>query len=508
MKLNWFSKNTLLQIALITVAGILAFSNIFDNEFLIDDKTFISEWEASQKFEIVKLVKGDVPGVHEGVYRPIRSILYSVYYQIWQDNPFGYHLHSLVVHLISTLFVYLVVTKILKNSFAGFIAALLFGLHPIHTESITYIAASMEMTGAAFFFASFYFYLKGKGKSTFYFLSVLFAFLAFFTYEMTLTLPVLIVLYESILGKRELSRKEGIKNYVPYFVLAGFYFIVRFLIGVGIDRGDYLGYSFYQTQLAMVKVWVKYIWLLINPTQISYIHNIEDGFESFMTYHSNIQSILSQSIFDLDILASIGVLAGLLFITIKFWKKQPIISFSILWFFISLLPVAYIFPQGIAIAEKYLYISSFGFILLVTYLIFNQFSKPKFSNFKFKIIVAVLITTSYGYLTYQRNLDWHDPITFWNKVVKQHPQSALGHYTLGVFYSQADEEQKAEEHYLKSVQADNRFTESYYNLGNLYARQGITEKALEYYQKTLFVDPNFEPAKIQNQKILENEEAD
>lgn len=495
--MNQVIQNNKLQLLVIFLATFIVFSNIFQNEFLLDDETFIKNWETSQNFEITKLLTGNLPEVHKGVYRPIRSLLYSIYYQIWQDNDFGYHLHSLFVHLVSTILVFLIIARILKDSFVGFIAGVLFGLHPIHTEAITYIAASMEITGATFFFASFYFYLKGKNKSSFYLLSILFAGLAFFTYEMTLTLPVLIILYEFLLGKRELSREKRIKNYIPYFILAVFYFLVRFTIGVGISRGDYLGYSFYHTQLAMMKVWVKYIWLLINPTQISYIHNIEESFESFMTHHSRLQSILSQSIFDLDIMASILILLGLVFTVVKFWKKQPVLSFAILWFFISLVPVAYIFPQGIALAEKYLYIASFGFVLLLGYFFIrlqDWLPAKKPLRTELLLLTFVLIALIYGYLTYQRNQDWHDPITFWSKVVKQHPKSALGYYTLGVFYTQNGRIDQAERAYKKTIKLDPLFYEAYHNLANIYEGSGREVLAYDYYKQALGVKPDFIPS--------------
>lgn len=501
-------QNSKLQILLITFLTLLAFSDILQNGFLIDDEMFIKDWsQAHSLSNLPDLLQGNVPDIHKGVYRPIRSVLYAVYWQLWGANPVGYHLHSIAVHLVVTLLVFLIIRRILRSEIAAFAGGLLFGLHPVHTEAITYISASMEVTGAVFFFAAFYFYIRlrqEKSPPMFYVLcSMFFSFLAFFTYEMTLTLPVLLLLYEVIINYQSKIKNliHNSKFLIPYFVLAILYFIVRFAAGTGISRGEYLGYSFYHTQLTMVKVYVKYLWLLVNPTQISYIHELASGFESFMTHHSNIYSILSQSIFDLDILASIGILAGLVFIAFKFWKKQTIISFSILWFFISLLPVSYLFPQGIAIADKYLYIPSFGFVLVLAYLISKFQLRGQTWTSKFQILIIVAIAVSYGYLTFQRNRDWHDPITFWTRVVSQHPRSALGYYSLGVYYSEIEEQEQAEEAYKKTIEIQPNFWEAHQNLANIYKNQGDLRSAYEHYQQVLTYNQEFLPAQ-ENIKMI------
>src|SRR3989344_4963315 len=85
-----------------------------------------------------------------------------------------------------------------------------------------------------------------------------------------------------------------------------------------------------------------------------------------MSPYSYFQSILSKSIFDLNILGGLGVLGILGGLGIIIRKRFPIISFSIFWFFICLLPVSYIIPVGPALSERYLYLASFSFCLLLS----------------------------------------------------------------------------------------------------------------------------------------------
>jgi hypothetical protein len=129
-------------------------------------------------------------------------------------------------------------------------------------------------------------------------------------------------------------------------------------MGVGLARGEYLAYSPYHTFLTMIKMVVKYIWLLIWPVTLSHNHTVVPGFEAFMTQYSDQAAILRQSILDPEILLGIGVIGVIGGIGWKMRGRNPLIAFGIGWFFISLLPVLYIFPQGTAIAEKYLYLAS------------------------------------------------------------------------------------------------------------------------------------------------------
>lgn len=442
------------QLVLIIVIVLTAYSNIFDNQLIIDDQYFIQEWPLTRSFtNIGTLLTGANPESQPGVYRPIRSILYLVYYQLWGTNSIGYHFHSLFVHLISTILVYFIVKSLISNSsWLPFTASLLFGLHPIHTESITYIAASMEMTGVVFFLSAFFLYLKNKRNWT-----VFFGLLSFFTYEMTLTLPLLLGLYELTLGKKNWKR------ILPVALTATSYFFIRIgILGISLARGNYLAYSFYHTQLTMIKMWVKYLWLLVWPVNLSHNQTIVPGFESFMTPYSNLKAILSQTPLDLPILLSISIIFGLIFIAIKQKSKYPWLTFTIGWFFISLLPVAYFLPQGTAFAEKYLYITSFSFVLLLSFGLENL-KKWK----KLWIVATVLIAVFYAGRTYMRNQNWQSTQTLWEYEAQIHPQSELAYYNLGIVYTQKGEKSKAITAYEKALQLKPEFWQAKHNLENL-----------------------------------------
>jgi protein O-mannosyl-transferase len=225
-----------IYLSILLFLTVLVYLNIFENEFTWDDKSFIVEWQEIKSFEnFGKFLQGIVPVGHSGVYRPVRTIFYAISYGIWGLNPFGYHLQSLLIHLSATILIFYISCHIVKNNKIAFLASLIFGVHPIHTESITVMTSSFDTLGIVFFLASFYTYILYEDNKNILIISLFFAALAFFTYELTLTLPLLFILYDFCIRKN-LKKKP----YLWYFSILIFYFIVRQSILQKIGRENYL----------------------------------------------------------------------------------------------------------------------------------------------------------------------------------------------------------------------------------------------------------------------------
>lgn len=527
-----FIKNKSIHLLVITFLTTLAYINIFQNQFVIDDKVFILKWQQIRSFvNIGNLIAGAVPPGHEGVYRPLRSLLYAIYYQLFDANVFFYHLHSLTVHILSTILVYLIVEKLTAKKLLAFITSLLFGLHPIHTETITYVAASMDATGIVFFLTSFYLYamagkisskLKGKTEKSqfevrnfkifnfgpqflslnFKFLiliSFLFALLAFFTYEMTLTLPFLLILHDFVFTKdpkKDLLKQSG--HYLPYLLGSAIYLLIRFfLLNIG-ARGPYLANSGYLTFLTMPKVFLKYLSLTLWPLHQANNHIISPGIEAFVYRGYRTTAIRAQSLADLPILASFFLIFILLLFAFRVRKKLPIISFGILWFFISLLPVSEIIPQGSMLNEKFLYLPSFGLILIIAYLLQALFNKSLFTPQRFSgnhqrsmaLLTITVITVSFFFLTHRRNQDWRNEITLWSKDVALYPDdNAYAYFALGNAYREKGMLKKAAANYQKAFTINPHFAVAKASLAKIYQDSGQTEQAVINYKEAIEIDP-------------------
>lgn len=478
-------KNQKIQLLLILIITSLTYINIFQNGFVWDDNEFILEWDDIKSFDIVHFFKGATPAGHPGVYRPMRSVFYSLGYKLWGLSLAGNHALSVITHLICTMLVYLIANEIAKNKFTAFLCSLLFGIHPVHTESITYMTASFDTIGVVLFLASFYLYLKGSRFN--FILSSLFALLAFFTYEMTLVLPLLIVFHDICFKRiKKDILFDRVKKYSIYVIAALFYASIRFfIIHIG-SRADYLADSFYLTMLTMSKAFVRYVLLVIYPVNLTINHTISNGILSIIHPDVSKEAILAQSIFDFDIVLSLIILLILFLVILVSLKKHPLLSFCIGWFFISLLPVSNIIPQTFILAERYLYIASFGFCLILSSMIYKMYNSKRLRIVS--ILTFVLITIFLSALTISRNKDWKGPLTFWSKTVGQAPGSVLALNNLGKAYFDKGEFSLADEQYKKALDINPMHANSYNRLGMSYASQGDLDLAVANIKKALSID--------------------
>ena len=352
-----FDKNTI-AIVLIVLLSLISYINVFDNEFVWDDHIFILDNTDIKSFSnIPYFFKEDV----DGLYRPLRSLHYTIAYSIFKKNEFGYHFNSVFFHTLISVLVFFIIKNIVKKKGVALVAALIFAAHPIHTGRVTNMTAGFDLLGIFLFLLSFYFYIlfsKNNIKKYSIF-SLLFFILALFSSEEAITLPLLIILYEFSFNKKfdkkiikNIINKNLLKKYLPFFIVALFYIFLRFFVlEISGRTEEYLAGSFYMMMLTMTKVYVKYIILLLFPINLTLFQEVP----------------IAKGFFDLGVLISLLILAVIFVYTIKNYRKKDVF-FSVFWFFIALLPMSNIIPIQIFMAERYLYVPSIGFSLLLSYI--------------------------------------------------------------------------------------------------------------------------------------------
>ena len=300
-----FFENKWIIIGLIVIVAVLPYLNIFSNQFAYDDKDFFLNWQGIKSIDIGSFFAGDAPMYFHHAYRPIRGVLQSVVYQFSGTNPFGYHVFAIVIHLLNVILIYLISKKIL-NKTIGLISAVIFAVLPIHTMSVTFMAASFNTAGILFLLISFYLYIlfqESKDKKYFYY-SLVLALIAFFTYELTLILFLLIILYDLCFKK---VTKAQIKYYISYFLGAVLFLIIRFYILKDIYREQFLTeIGFFSRMRTMSQAVIKYIYLTIFNFPLSVHYDTE----------------ISQS-FNLQVIFSFLIIIGLLGLAFWLYQKKP-----------------------------------------------------------------------------------------------------------------------------------------------------------------------------------------
>ena len=485
---NFMNKNkTIIPIILIILLSLVSYFNVFKNEFVWDDHVFILDNQDIRSFSNLPLFfKQDT----DGLYRPLRSLHYTFIYAMAGKNEFLYHFNSIFLHTIISILVFLIIYEIVNRRNIALISALIFAVHPIHTGRVTNITAGFDLLGIFFMLLSFYFYIKFSNnikdssnkinvlKNKYLLSSLLIYLLAVFSSEEAIVLPLIIILYEFCFNRESFNKKlikNNIKKYIPFFVVALFFIIVRFII-VGF-RGrieEYLAGNFFLTMLTMLKVYVYYIYLLIVPINLTLFHEISPAV----------------SLFDFKVLFSVLILITIFFFTLRY-NKNRILFFSVFWFFIALIPFSNILPLQVFMAERYLYVPSIAFSLLLSYLLITLFNyKFKSKNIiKYSVVVFIILLLSfYVFSTVKRNNEWRDNLTLWSKTVASNPNNSRAHDNLGFTYERAGDTEKALVEFEKSVKLQPDNFRALANLGVAYAKLGLYNKSIKTLEKSIKIN--------------------
>jgi len=364
----------------------------------------------------------------------------------------------------------------------SFISSLFFASHPLHTARVTNMTAAFDIYGILFMLLSFFFYIifSQKNKKKYYYLSIISYLLALFSSEEAITMILILFLYD-ISFNYKINRntfKLLFKKYIPYIIISVFYLIVRFSVLQQVGRtGTYFKESFLITQLTTVKVFANYIFLLFLPVNI--------------TTHRNIEFVAS--VLDPYFLISLSFILLGIFFFIKSYQRSKIIFFSIGFFFITLLPFANIFPQVTIMADRYLYLPSYGFVLFLTIMILGLGRLNVLKKYS-KIIIVILIIailSSYTFLTIQRNTEFKNNLTLYSRTIeKNQGQGTMAHAALAEYYLKIGDYANAINYSLRAIELQPNNFYAYKNLGRISAELKNYSLAIYYYKKSLEIKPD------------------
>jgi tetratricopeptide (TPR) repeat protein len=422
-------------------------------------------------------------GIENIPYRPLRGISFTIDYQFTGLNPAGYHISNIIFHVLTTLLVYWIIAVLTRKPRVAFLAACLFAVHPVHTDSVAYISGRRDILSTLFYLLGFYLFLlsRHKGKPGFLIAALVSYLLAVSSKEMAVTLPAIFFLYDCIhnlsdegpLSSRcSVSIKKVITRYgffyLSFLTVAILFTCYKVFLKSPSTKLGFYGGDFFIQFLTVGKILVHYIKLLFYPVNLL----ADYSFNSFP---------LSQSFFEPATLLSLIVLCGLGLLTVKLLLSNRLMAFAVLWFFVTLLPVCHIFPHHELLAEHYLYLPSFGFVLLVALILERLLNIIRW-RYAVYIVFALLIVVLSA-RTVNRNYDWKDSFSIWSKTVKTAPNCARALSNLGIEYFNRKEYTQAEQLYQRAIKVRPGQDKPYHNLGNLYRKKKDYGSALVMYQK-------------------------
>lgn len=211
----------------ITLVSLLAYAKTMHSYFLSDDFEFLSIFNKSPSLSTDLLI-----GFFKkfGLFRPLSLLTLYIDYLIWDLNPFGFHLTSLLFHIGSACLVFLLLWYLIKDRFIGLTAGLLFAVYPIHLEAVAWISGRFDVTCTFFYLLSLllFLYFRRSGNFIYQGFSLL-AFLgALLCKEMALTLPLVILVVDLFSpGETKSGWTEALKRFLSHWLTLAAYIILR-----------------------------------------------------------------------------------------------------------------------------------------------------------------------------------------------------------------------------------------------------------------------------------------
>ena len=417
-------------------------------------------------------------GSGEESYRPMVTLSYFLDYRIWKLNPFGYHLTSMFLHIFNVILLFIFVKLIVKDYKIALLTSLLFALHPVNAEAVNVISFREDLLAFLFYLSSLILYIRMENassrrkKALFYGFSLALFLFALFSKEMAASLPLILILYDYFFVFKQKGREIFINfrsRYLGHILVLLFYLFIAFCV-IGNPAKvltAYPGNSFFINLLTMPKVFTTYLQWLFLPLNI----------------HVTLPAdplLIARSLFESTVLFSIALLALILIFAVKIRKTSNIVSFAVLWFFFTLLPVSNIIPIMNYIACRYLYIPAVGFCLLPAILICRM---KKFAG-----SAALLVLAFYFMLTFIRNAVWKDNVILWSEMTSYYPQNALAHSNLAGSLRNAGLVDEAIGEYKLALSLDPDYAKDYNGLGLCYFEKMLFGRAIRAFQKALALD--------------------
>lgn len=490
----------------------LLYANTLSHDYTVDDATVL----ANNK-QTIKGVKA-LPEIFsssyrkgfwdrkESLYRPLSVAMFAIEWQIAPNSPHLSHWVNVILYAITAAVLFNLLIILFKEykMLLAFFITLLFVSHPIHTEVVANIKGRDEILSFLFSILALYFLVIGherKNVSVFVLSAVSFL-LALLSKESALTLLTIAPLALYVFKNSTL--KSALVSTTPFFISALLYITIRAVVLGGITNFTEIlpinnslvtTTDFIVQKTTAIFILGKYLLLLIFPHPLSFDYSFNQ--------------IANRGLADAGVLASILIFSYALFYALRNIGKRNVIAFGILFFLLTISLTSNIFFLIESVmAERFLYLPSLGFCVVIVFLLTRtaKFSKEKINTVSFKdmfnqnktlAVIIIGVCVLFSFKTISRNNYWKNNLTLLEQDVKTCPESARIRYAYGsaILIEQALREKdeskkqmllnKSIQQLEKGVSILDTYADAYYHLGLAYKEKNEFASAVKNFESAM-----------------------
>ncbi|UCH84382.1 MAG: tetratricopeptide repeat protein [Candidatus Latescibacterota bacterium] len=509
--MNWFSRPST-SIIIVLVLSLAIYANTLGHEFVWDDNALIVEnpliqsLDSSAILDIFTVGFWEVMGSGGPYYRPLVTLSYAIDHEVFAGRPGGFHLTNVVWNALTCVMVFVFVHLLFGNTMIALATALLFAVHPVHTEAVAWVAGRTDVFAAFWSLVALTTYVLARrsGHHLLLFASLFAFFLSLLSKECAVCVPLLIALMElspmaTIIRPRSdpparpnMNRSLVSIAYVAsYFVVLALYFLLRYhTVGTVTSSHDAYAPGILGVLAVPLSVFAGYVYKLLLPIRLS------------AEYDAPIPSSLADA----------PVLIGAVLVVMIGWiawryRRTPFLFFGIAVFVIGIAAVLNIVPIGEVSAERFLYFPSLGAALvfggifgtaLVTkhktitaklarrdHTKMTSAALVRFLVILFPIIIVVSVSA-----TVARNAVWRNEITLFANTMERTPNNARAYALFANAALSRGDVDSAIRAYRKALALDPANPNTRNLLAGLYVRQGKLDDALRLVRQALEMSPD------------------
>ena len=427
-------------------------------------------------------------------YRPIVFVSTVIDRELWGVKSFGFHLTNLLLNSVSTILLYFLLLLIFeKFSVEGdgsipFFTALLFAAYPMHVESVSWIAGRTDILCSIFFVLALILHIESYRTIWLLLPTALSFFLSLLSKEVALSFPVLAIAFDLL--TRRIRNSSNVLRYAVYISLSLIYVNLRGRASINLL--DVTNENI--NQIAESKhflVGIIKTFKVLSSALFFYISKLVFPFD-FNAFIASVPDELYYFVFSIT-----AILLLLLVALISIKRGKGLFAFSIIWIFVTLAPSALVSVTTIAsapLAERYLYIPSVGYCMIVGYLAVEV--AKKFGKKRIAFAPIIILISVYLFFTIKRQDVWKDNLSLWKNTSYKSFYHALPHSNYGYALEKAGRTDAAIKQYEialdPSISDSNRGRAvTATNLGVLYIDKEDYANAEKWFRRALEYDPTY-----------------
>ncbi len=479
-------RTSLLISLLLIVLTLGAFSGVRNNHFIsLDDNIYVTENRYVQEGLSLKSVVWASTSKYGGHWHPITWLSHMLDYDLFGLNPAGHHLINLLFHIANTLLLFLVLCRMTGAPWqSGFVAAL-FALHPLHVESVAWVAERKDVLCAFFWMLTTWAYVRyvESRRIIRYGWMVLCFVLALMSKPMAVTLPfVLLLLDYWPLGRFNAGKTSTdgrgdqllrlILEKIPLLILTVTSSIFTFLEHM--RTGTVVSFSSFPLGLRIgnaVVSYVTYIAKMIWPSRLAILYPHPS---SLPLWEVTGAALL------LMIITVAAILAA---------KRRPYLIVGWLWYLGTLVPVIGFVQAGIqARADRFTYIPLIGLFIMIVYGVTDAVAVWRHRKLAFAastvLVLCVLLVTTFSQVKV-----WQNDLTLFEHTLRVTQKNYVIHNNLGVVLAKQGRDEEAAAHYKRALEINWRYADANYNMGAYLARKGKYREAMTRLVEALRANP-------------------